>query len=227
VSSPWHRQLQKVFSYSRIIYIVNPHSRPCSCLAAALAVSVPSILCSPSSFPHSISSPVSSPIYSISAFSFPPRKCQISQFPRSVLSRHFCFKLPCPLHSPSSFTHSISLPVPSTVYSVSSTSKCTFLVPGLLLSKVPITALYRCLPDSFPSKHHVHCICRPRFPILLALQSDPVSTPCHRQLQKVFSKSLAFYLVNPHSRPRIAAFPELSLQSTMSIAFAVFVSPFY
>jgi len=140
VSTPCHRQLQKVFSYSRIIYLVNSHSHPCSCLPVPVVHSVPSILC-----------------------------------------------------SPYSFTHSISLPVSSTVYSMSPTiSKSVLAVASFLLSKAPFTAPYRCLPVTFPSKHHVHRVPQPRFPILLAFLCHLLSTPCHRQFQKVFSESLAF-----------------------------------
>jgi hypothetical protein len=93
--------------------------------------------------------------------------------------------------------------------------------PDLLLSKSPFTALYRCLPDTFPSRQLVHCVRRLPLPILLAFQCRRPSTPCRRHLFKVLSYSRIFYLVKSHSRPVAAAFPALALQATLSTVFPI------
>jgi hypothetical protein len=101
--------------------------------------------------------------------------------------------------------------VPSSVYSMSTTSfQSAFVLPDHLLSKVLITAPYRCLPGTCSSSCHVHCIRRPRFPILSASLSHPQSTPWHRHLFKVFSYSRTIYLVNSQSRFRLNHFPDTS-----------------
>jgi hypothetical protein len=136
--------------------------------------------------------------------------------PSPVLSPHLHFKPPCSLYSPSSFPHSISLPVSSTVYSMSpTTSKCVFRVPGLLLAKSPLTALYRGLPVTFPSRHHVHCVPRLRLSFLLASLSHPQSTPWHRINFKMYLAVASFLLskVKPQSRFRPRYFPDSSTSS--------------